>query len=343
MSGLDAVPAACPHLLGVGALVSVLGLASLGGCTRPQAPRQNKESQPHVAASVVAKAAPEVHGPRASPALQRQPGLKATGMLALPSGRLLLWSEDGQIQLGTVNEGWEGSLHLPLAYLINVVVEEGGALVGGSRQSASGSESGVAVAIDDHGAVLRKWELPEGMFSAVAVHGSQRWAISLDDLFMLRSDGAIERSGAVELGSDLRITPGGQWVFCVPVNLTAAHSASAKCAARGKQTWRAEGRWTTPPLLCGRWLVEAAETHVVVRSLETGLEVQQKPIEKGAAVACAAEDTVLIGASHVEALHLPNLTRRWQVPADHGRVQALASVGDRVAVLSTTGKVAWLK
>jgi hypothetical protein len=106
--------------------------------------------------------------------------------------------------------------------------------------------------------------------------------------------------------------------------------------------WQAQGRWSHYPLICGDWLIEPEETSVVVRALHSGSQLRKLHIDAGAAMACRGHDELVVGRATIRGFSLPKLRSRWQARVHDGSAKALASFGNRVAVLTTSGRVTLL-
>ena len=281
-----------------------------------------------------------------------QPELKTTeGILAVSTRQLMVWSPDGRIQLGNPEDGWGEIIQLPMTYVTSVASEENGAILGGSLRSADSMEFGVVVRINDRGAILKRWTWGEGghgttseifIFHWVASREEMRWATLRTDLFALKPDGTVERQRDIPSGSILLLGSQGRQVLCTPANLTKAHSAPAFCSSDSELPWQAEGRWSHYPLICGDWLIEPGETNVVVRALHSGSQLRTLHIDASAAVACRGNDELVVGRAIIRGLSLPKLSSRWQARVRDGSAKALASFGNRVAVLTTSGRVTLL-
>jgi hypothetical protein len=302
--------------------------------------------------SYAARLSPPHTNVSTKPTIGFQPELKkAEGILAVSTRQLMIWNPDGRIQLGNPENGWGEVTQLPMTYVTSVASEESGAILGGSLRSADGVEVGVIVRINDHGAILQRWTwlqtghgtTPEvSVFHWVASREDRRWATLRTSLFTLKPDGTIERTKEIPSGSILLLGSQGRQVLCTPANLTKAHSAPAFCASEGGMPWQAEGRWVQYPLICGHWLIEPGETNVVVRALNSGSQLRKLHIDPGAAIACHGNDELIVGRTTIRGLRLPKLSSRWQVRMRDSSAKALASFGNHVAVLTTSGSVTLL-
>jgi hypothetical protein len=297
------------------------------------------------------------------------------GLVPLPDGSVLLWVDDGRIQIKGPTGLRSPIIPLGVNSVWQVVPDDVGVLGWGTRDAPTGQLQGSIFLVDAKGSVVQRWEPSPSFVFSIASKGGRRWAtISgelpprtreahfdpriqtgpvIDLLVELLPGGKIEERGKVEMGAHVAAFVGGKngrgRVDCVPADLTKTTYHYPYCTVAETGGWRATGLWDNPPLACGSYLIEVLDQlagsdlphrnkhpQVVVRRLDTGEAVNTKPLARGQAVACGSPGELLIGRQDIRGLSLPDLKPLWDAPSPGGRVVALARGQDRALWVATS-------
>jgi len=294
----------------------------------------------------------------------------------LGDGAVVHWGRAARIRIRTPDGHWSGFVHTDLSRIKDLVRDRDGMLVWGvhSRQNGDGEDDEIVLLMTSQGRVVDRWDPGRRFLSSIFSEGGQRWAtfyepekrqqhqdkfgrdpwpgLPSDPLTELLRGGELAERQTVEPLLKLRSFHGGadgtRLVGCVPSDETKLHHHPAYCLAAEPGGWREIGRWTSLPVVCGSYLVETFEGSadrssekpgITVRRLASGDKVGERTTAPGQAVACGADDELLVGKTEVQGLSLPDLRPLWRLPSPGGRVVALARDGDRVLASTPAGTV----
>ena len=176
--------------------------------------------------------------------------------------------------------------------------------------------------------------------NALASVRGQLWASTAIGIVDLRPGGVIgKKLREAESMAILVTRKSDAPVICVPADESKAHFAPSYCYAIDGKKWRVQTAWTTPPIVCADFLIEAGDRQVTVRLASTGEVVAHGPLPAETAIACGQGAELLLGGRGVTALSLPKLERRWTAPVKRGRVTALVRTGTGVVAFTQHGPV----
>lgn len=303
----------------------------------------------------------------AEPALQLSDREKG-GLVALGNGGVVLWRNDGRVQIRGPTGLLSPIRRLGLDWVRRIVPDSAGFLGWGTRTLSDEKEARTSVFLaDETGTVRERWESSPGFIFSIATDGAKRWATVsgapasrprmarfdpttqpgplVDLLVELLPGGKTAVRGKVEMGAQIAaFGEGGKGrsrIDCVPADLSKSSYRYAYCTVADTGGWRRTGLWNRTPMACGGYLVEISDERgviderlpgagpqVTVRSLYTGEKLQTRRYARVPVVACGASGEILVGGRDIRALSLPALDLIWRTSSPRGNVTALARGAD---------------
>jgi hypothetical protein len=270
------------------------------------------------------------------------PSFTITNILALPNDRLLLWAEDGQIQIRESNGELNPVARLPFEKIIDIKPKGSGILVLGEPKLAFGASP--IFALDAKGNAIDHWSV--AAVREIYADESGDWAMQFkNEVIELMPGGLLGKSEHIPEWTKQPARPRRlsslplQWhryywqgitVYCHNADLSKEGSASARCERPGTEGWAYIGSLTLsdPVITCGQWLimhVGKSAQKLIVLDFKSGKVMGNSEDFKSSPKVCSGDNNLLIGTNRLELVQLPSLKSVWQSPVQPSLIVMLAA------------------
>ncbi len=272
--------------------------------------------------------------------LRHSPPFVPTGMIALGGDGLLLWRDDGRMQIRDGNGTWSAALQLPMQKVMRIRPENAGFLALGAPETPFGTN--LIVALDTSGRETQRWSAVAAWDVTVTPQG--RWAVTRTGLLPLLPQAVLgtEESfpawggdrPAPQFPPELLYWQGGT-VFCHRADLSLQHYAHARCERPGPEGWFFEaGESMLAPIACGPWLLVnqgKRQEQLAVLDMATGKVLARRDYTGRPRIACAGGNELAVADRNLELVRLPSLKSRWHFSIGKDRVIELAALAHYLA------------
>jgi hypothetical protein len=264
-----------------------------------------------------------------------QPAIVREGMVPFGDGELFLWNGDGQAQIRRKGGTWTPALKVADGNVYTVTGDPSGVLLARHRP---GNE---VVSIGADGKPKDRWPMAADAMVSLFSESGRRWAVTDRVLLPLLPQSKLGPAQALPAAftsltppvpaPDVLSLESGALLCIERSFLDLTGYGPGLCERTGAVAWRITHPYRRPNLLCGKWIVQADERRVAVRSAETGKLETEKRFPVPPQVACAGDDKVAVGERTLGLLSLPALAPASKRTAARGRVLEVAFVGGEIA------------
>jgi hypothetical protein len=264
-----------------------------------------------------------------------QPAIVRDGMVPFGDGELFVWNAEGQAQIRRKGGAWTPVLQVADGIVYRVAGDPAGVLLARHRP---GNE---VVWIGADGTPRDRWAMaPDAQVSLFSQSG-RRWAVTDKVLLPLLPQSKLGPPQALPAAftsltppvpaPDVLSLEGGALLCLEKSFLDLTGYGPGLCERTGAAAWRITHPYRRPNLLCGRWIVQADERGVAVRSAETGKLETERRFAVQPQVACVGDDKVAVGERTLWLVSLPALAPVSKPAAGKGRVLEVAFVNGEIA------------
>ncbi len=277
--------------------------------------------------------------------------ISGDGVLAISSNNSdaiagLAWKQDGTLTFFDAAYKPVKKFKLKTESISNITQYPQGILITATSTGTNNSPLFQVIDISNSGEVQHTWENSKELYwSAAYDNGHYLATTDTGNLLELKPD---DTSNIVDKYPETSIyisVPGEDHITCTSPNLTKLHASPAKCFRRGTHQWEAVGEWRNVlrPFMCGGYLIEGTNqwhpgkpAQLLVRDIQTGKPVTQKPLGKLEAAGCADGKIVYIDTK-VTVANAANLETQSTSDCGAPKPQSATLVNGKVVCINQKG------
>jgi len=275
------------------------------------------------------------------------PPFLPTAMTTFNTDSLLVWRDDGRLQIRNGKGTWSEVVQPPMQKIMQIRPDNAGLLALGAPEIPYGPS--LIVALDSAGKETERWTVAGAWDISVTAHDRQ--AVTLSGLRPLLPQAAVGAEQAFpkwagdQLGNPQFPPKLMHWqattIFCHQADLSKQHFALARCERPGPEAWLYEyGQSMQEPVACGPWLLLNEGKHqeqLVVLDMATGKIRGRRTFHNRPRIACAGEDQLAIAERSLELAQLPALNSTWHAPIGKDQIIELAALPHYLAYRTEKG------
>ncbi|MDD1619925.1 MAG: hypothetical protein LUQ11_00475 [Methylococcaceae bacterium] len=264
------------------------------------------------------------------------PPFLPTGMAMFNTDSLLVWRDDGRLQIRDGKGVWSAVVQLPMQKIMQIRPDASGLLALGAPETPFGPS--LIIALDPAGKESERWSVA-GAWD-ITVSADARQAVTLSGVRPLLPQAAVGAEQAFPKWAGKRpenpqfppklLYWEAATIYCHPADLSMQHYAPARCERPGAEGWIYEyGESMQAPVACGPWLVVNEGKHqeqLTVLEMATGKIRSRRKFHSHPRIACAGEDQLAIAERSLEQAQLPALNSTWHASIGKDQIIELAAL-----------------